>query len=137
MKSSIPAVYLPGSRCSLISLLLDPSATLLFPSSTERLVAPAYPINQIIGMLATRFEAEPEDIQLSLPNEIQLWGRVRIFKDGDVLHAAKLTKMRIDSRDATYVRVCTTRLFASGVQAVTHAQLNTPLCCSSTSYLWI
>ncbi|GBE87125.1 hypothetical protein SCP_1003720 [Sparassis crispa] len=61
-------------------------------------------IEKIVGALATRFNVTARVARHALPEQIKLWGKVRILPDGDTIHAAALSKPREDRCDATYVR---------------------------------
>ncbi|OBZ68331.1 hypothetical protein A0H81_11890 [Grifola frondosa] len=61
-------------------------------------------LNKIVGTLATWFDVPGPMVHCCLPSEVTLWGKVRIFDDGDTVHALASTHARGDSRDATYVR---------------------------------
>ncbi|KAL6308889.1 hypothetical protein BKA93DRAFT_815202 [Sparassis latifolia] len=59
---------------------------------------------KIVGALATRFNVTARVARHALPEQIELWGKVRILPDGDTIHAAALSKPCEDRHDATYVR---------------------------------
>ncbi|EPS98274.1 hypothetical protein FOMPIDRAFT_1126871 [Fomitopsis schrenkii] len=61
-------------------------------------------LESVIGALATRFNRSAAVIRSALPTHAELWHRIKILPDGDVIHADGSYKARRDTRDATFVR---------------------------------
>ena len=82
---------------------LDPTCILCPPS---RSFTPATGLcNRIIGALATRLHRRPAQISRHLPEQLKLWGKIRILPAGDTIHASEVCGPRGDRRDQTFVRV--------------------------------
>jgi hypothetical protein len=85
--------------------LVDPGQLLLTPSS-QRLVVTTQLRNQIIKYLATAFNIPAATSKGFIPTSLEQWARMRIAGGGDLIHARGYHKLRVDGRDASFVRVC-------------------------------
>ncbi|KAH9922695.1 hypothetical protein B0H21DRAFT_712628 [Amylocystis lapponica] len=83
--------------------LPDPTCVLLAPRRVEE-IADHLLRDKLVGALATRFDTTAAGARQILPQVLESWGRVQILNDGDTIRASAFSKMRDDSRDATYVR---------------------------------
>jgi hypothetical protein len=82
----------------------DPGLMLLTPFS-EPLVITTQLRNKIIKYLATAFRIPAATSKRFIPSTLKQWGRMRIAGGGDLIHARGYHKLRIDGRDASFIRV--------------------------------
>ena len=67
-------------------------------------------LESVIGALATRFGKTAAFIRSTLPEHAELWHRIKILPDGDIIRADGSYKKRRDTRNASFVRVSATLL---------------------------
>ncbi|KAB5591793.1 hypothetical protein CTheo_4785 [Ceratobasidium theobromae] len=77
-------------------LLLGPSALPLTLTTQLR--------NQIAKYLGTAFKIHARESRQFIPSKLKQWGRIRITGGGDLIQARGYHKLRMDGRDASFVR---------------------------------
>ena len=74
-------------------------------------------MDKIVSCLTLRFTATPNEVRAALPATMEQWAKLRILPEGDTIRAAEMENYGEDTRDATYVRVCTCVFHTSGPKA--------------------
>jgi hypothetical protein len=96
-----------SSQCALAvyaNIFLDPGRLLLTPSSIPLTVTTQIR-NKIIKYLVTAFCVPAATSKQFIPPTLKQWGRMRITGGGDLIQARGYHKLRMDGRDASFVRV--------------------------------
>lgn len=95
--------------------LVDSTCELLPPRRSSASIGEAT-IAKIAIHLSTRYSRPLEVIRRHFTaDSVELWARVRRLEGGDVMYASSLRRRSLeDSRDATFIRVCTSHCFSVG-----------------------
>jgi hypothetical protein len=59
----------------------------------------------LVNSLATRFSVQPKVARKFLPEAVEQWGKLRRLEGGDIMHAHDIVPKRMESRDASFIRV--------------------------------
>jgi len=60
----------------------------------------------LVNGLATRFCVTPAVARKFLPKDVEQWGKLHRLEGGDIMHVHDIVPKRMDSRDASFIRVC-------------------------------
>lgn len=84
----------------------DPTCSLQPPSRrTNTTSLESGLLQKVVAHLQTRFNITAAAARRALPAEIDQWGKVQVLNDGDLIHASSMVRLRVDSRNMSYVRV--------------------------------
>ncbi|KAF8605879.1 hypothetical protein BDV93DRAFT_437887 [Ceratobasidium sp. AG-I] len=84
-------------------IYIDPDRLLLAPSGTKLAVTKQLK-NQIMKYLGTAFRMPNATAKTIIPATLKQWARMRITGGGDLIQARGYHKLRMDGRDASFVR---------------------------------
>ena len=91
------------SALNLKQFITDPQYELVAPKRVDCLDKMIRKV--LVNCLATRFCVKPTVARKFLPEAVEQWGKLRRLEGGDIMHADDIVPKRMDSRDASFVRV--------------------------------